>query len=109
VVSTTSTVAVWNWSAPLGWFWNQAPPIISPIQAQSRSAFAEAWMPTTPLPRWTQRSKAVRWDALRMPLPSVLRKTTTSNSARPSSLNSVASSEAVVLKLFASPIAAICA
>jgi hypothetical protein len=51
---------------------------MSPFQAQSRSALASAWMPTMPPPRLIQRSTAVRWAALRMPSPSVLRKTMTS-------------------------------
>ncbi len=56
-----------------------------------------------PLPRWYQRSKAVRWVALRMPSPSVCSITTTSYGRRPASVKVVASSVRVTLKLFSAP------
>ena len=92
-VSTTLTVACWNCTGGAGWLRNQAPPIMSPFQAQLRSALASAWMLTMPPPRCVQRSNALRWAPLRMPSPSVLRKTTTSYGRRPASVKSVASSE----------------
>ena len=90
--SSIWTVAFWNWLAPAGWLRNCAPPFMSVIHCQSRSALVCEWMPTRPLPRWNQRSKALRWTGLSTPSPSVLSRTTTSYGRRPASVNSVASS-----------------